>query len=129
MNEKEIQGKLDDLVGVMLSKGLREPTATVLIASQRDPAVLLQWKDESADFGTAREHLSSDNLSGSMSLAVERVRSLPSAQDRKLTEFMKVVAKAIDLGRENGIDAEFINPLTVTMKKLSENALTYRGEA
>ena len=35
----------------------------------------------------------------------------------------------IDMGRANGIDVAFVNPLTETMKKLSENALTYQKAA
>jgi len=52
------------------------------------------------------------------------IAELPTAEETKFREFMGALGNVIDLGRKNGIEVDFINPLTETMKRLSENALT-----
>jgi hypothetical protein len=42
------------------------------------------------------------------------------ARRNRRNEFMAQLAKVIDLGRENGIDIAYLNPLYATMKRLSE---------
>ncbi|WP_391564592.1 hypothetical protein [Sinorhizobium meliloti] len=41
-----------------------------------------------------------------------------------MKQFMGALANVIDLGKDNGIEVEFLNPLQATMKKLSDNILT-----
>jgi hypothetical protein len=56
--------------------------------------------------------------------ADEFVASLPSAEEAKMKQFMGALATVIDLGKSNGVEVKFLNPLQATMKKLSENILT-----
>jgi len=56
------------------------------------------------------------------------VSGQPSPEERKFKRFMDAVATAVDVGRENGIDLEYVNPLAETLKRLSENALTYQPQ-
>ena len=55
------------------------------------------------------------------------VAAMPTAEETKLQDFMSALGNVIDLGRTNGIDVAYVNPLTETMKKLSENILTHHA--
>jgi hypothetical protein len=52
------------------------------------------------------------------------VAALPSKEEIEHAEFMKMVGRAIDRGRDMGIDVQFLNPLTAMMEALATNALT-----
>lgn len=129
MDTADIQKRLDALVLAMLAKGLREPRATARLKSNEQPMAGIEWKDPSTDFGTAYEYPSADTIPEAMDKAAAIIAAMPEAQQRKLNDFMAAVGKVIDLGRETGIEAEFVNPLVTTMKKLSENALTFQKQA
>lgn len=59
--------------------------------------------------------------------AMDAIAKLPSKADRGLREFHKKVAEAIDLGRDVGVDLQFINPLIEMSRKLAENAIEHEG--
>jgi hypothetical protein len=46
-----------------------------------------------------------------------------------MKEFMTALSDVIELGRQNGIEVDFVNPLVDTMRRLSENILTDQREA
>lgn len=132
MNIAEVQKRLDALAVAMMAKGMHQPSAHVFLKSQSETSVSLNWKSErEARYGTdsAYEHFSGKSLSAMMDKADKWVAARPEPAEAKLREFMAAVAKAVDLGRENGIEADFVNPLSVLMRTLSENALTYQRTA
>jgi hypothetical protein len=130
MNQSEMKQKVDALANAALAKGLREPEASVHVKSyQAVPSILLCWKDKSRDFESAYKSFVGDTLEGSFLAANNYVESLPTPEQAKLNEFMACLGKVIDLGKTNGIEVEFLNPLTATMKRLSENALTFQKSA
>lgn len=132
MNVTEMQAKADALSSSMLAKGLRGPAASVTIKSHEQPSVYLQWRSKrEAVFGgdSAFEFLRGDTIEEAFAKAEAWIAARPDPEQAKLNEFLSAVGAAADLGRELGIDAEFVNPLLATMKSLSENALTYQGAA
>ena len=64
------------------------------------------------------------SFDGVLNKADEFIAALPSAKEAARTAFHGKLGKLIDEGREIGIETEFMNPLTATMKALSENILT-----
>lgn len=133
MDMKQVQAKLDAMVPVMLSKGMREPEASVTMRSDGKPCVGVTWKSKResrySSTDTAYEYFHADTLDEAFERADAFLVARPTAEQAKLNEFLAVVGAAADLGRELGIDAEFVNPLVATMKKLSENALTFQAAA
>lgn len=120
-----IQEKMDDLSRAMLAKGLRNPSPQVHIEAHVAPCILLRW----GEYGQPDyrfEVLRDPDIAQVITDAFDLIDGLPSAEEAKRQQFMSSLAKVIDLGRENGIEVDFINPLTETMKRLSENALTYQ---
>jgi hypothetical protein len=129
MDTAEIQSRLDALVPAMIAKGFRQPETVVNIRSQGQIAVRGSWKDEKNTYGESFQYKHADTAEEAFALFEAWVASQPDAKERRLNEFLSAVGAAADLGRELGIDAEFVNPMLVTMKSLSENALTYQGAA
>jgi hypothetical protein len=130
MDVTEIQTRLDKLVKAMLAKGMREPDASATVQAHASPYVGLRRKSKSeATYGdTASEYFTTETIEEGFTKAEAWIEARPSPEQAKLNEFMAAVAAAADMGRELGIDAEFVNPLTVMMKKLSENALTFQSK-
>lgn len=130
MTISQVQERVDDLAKAMLAKGLREPRARVWIENDRQFEAIADWKDGGKDSINQPFHIfNADTIREALDKAEAFVASLPSPEEARLHEFMGALGKVIDLGRETGIDVEYVNPLTATMKKLSENVLTYRREA
>ncbi len=65
-----------------------------------------------------------ETFEGVLAKAAEFISNLPSKSDMAKADFQKNLAKLIDRGNEIGIEVEFMNPLTATMKALSENIIT-----
>lgn len=125
MDVEIVQGRMDDLSRAMLAKGLRNPVAALHIEGHVAPCVFMRWgvygePDHQAEVIRDPDHYQA------IADAFTLIGNLPSAEEAKRQQFMTSLAKVIDLGRENGIEVDFINPLTDTMKRLSENAITYQ---
>lgn len=127
MNEEQMQAAVDQLMLDMMGKGLRKPEAMVWVRSGQCPQSYLSAGDYGIDawydFPTGVTVLE----------AIEKARSIiakmPDAKTRQMQTFMSALGKVIDLGRDNSIDVDFLNPLTATMKALSENIITDQREA
>lgn len=128
MNTKEIQQRLDSMAPLMADKAFREPKATILFNSQQEVSGMLQWREEKNGFSTQWSHHKGDSIHEILDIMDAWIAAQPTRDERKKQEFMRSLANTIDLGRASGIDVEFINPLTVMMKKLSENAITHDKE-
>lgn len=131
MDYTVIQEHLNRLSDLMVAKGLRQPRAQFSVKSHESESLFVAWTpakktgllDEKYQWfrdGTVGERLAS---------AEAFIFSLPTADETKFREFMEALGGVIDLGKENGIEVAFLNPLRATMKKLSENALAYQPQA
>lgn len=126
MNQSEMQKRVDAISAAMLAKGLREPGVSVHVKANEAPCVLIGWRDKSRGYESAYLSFHEDTLHASLLAAEEHAANLPTPEQTRLNEFMALLGKTIDLGKDNGVDVEFLNPLTATMKRLSENALTFQ---
>jgi hypothetical protein len=127
MDITEIQSRVDALAKLMLAKALPQPEATVMVHANEQPCVHMSWGRE---FRTRKyEILRAETLAEAFEKAETFVASMPSPEEAKMREFMGAVGNAIEIGRANGIEVAFINPLTETMKKLSENIITHQKVA
>lgn len=127
MDTNEVQSLMDELSRSMLAKGLRNPEAQVMIQAHVAPLVYMHW----GGWGEPDERteiIRDPNIREAIQSSFDLIKGLPSPEEAKRQQFMSSLAKVIDLGRENGIEVDFLNPLTETMKRLSENALTYQPQ-
>lgn len=125
MTTQEIQVRLDALAKAMLAKGLVSPDADFRLRSDGQPTVALTHRKADGRWDHDRHYLHFKTLDE----ADAAIAAMPDKASRNLNEFLSLVAKAADYGHEVGIDADLVNPLVVVMKQVSENALTYQGEA
>ena len=124
MDTKIAQKRVNDLSAAMVAKGMVAPEAELHLTSNKCPGVYLRWNDKSANYGSASEWLSADTITDAFDEAVAFIAARPSPEQARLSEFMRALGKAVDIGKEYGIDADYLNPLVASMKRLSENVIT-----
>jgi hypothetical protein len=128
MDSIEIQNRVNAISKAMLGKGLRKPSAAFRQECNKQPEVYLRWEDptkpESSFNCDCYNFITEATPEEVLAKAEQYVRSLPPAEEARLKQFIGALANAIELGKENGIDVDFLNPLQKTMKKLSDNILT-----
>lgn len=127
MDTKIAQKRVDDLAAAMLAKGMREPHAQLGIRANGEPQVYLRWKT-GIDIGRSLRSEKYEFITGSVSEALDKaatfVAKQPDADQTKLHDFMAALGSVIDIGNQHGIEADYLNPLVASMKKLSENIIT-----
>jgi hypothetical protein len=131
MDHIAIKTRLNALTKAMLGKGLKQPSAQFDIENDTpEVRIYLKWADPTK---VASRSIYSDGLfkfiknedpESAFDEADAFIAELPSAEEAKLRQFMGALGAVIDLGKDNGVEVEFLNPLQKTMKKLSDNILT-----
>jgi len=132
MNTEDIQASLDKLVAAMLAKAMKTPEAYVMMKANQQTSLSVDWKSQrEAKIGAdhAYEFFRGDDLPTMFDKADAWVAARPDPEQARMQEFTEALAGVIELGHANGIDVQFVNPLTEAMKRLSENALTHQVSA
>ena len=70
-----------------------------------------------------------DDLEGAFESAGRFVDRLEDMADHKKKQAVKQFGRAVDGLRDAGIEAKFVDPLSDTLKAMSENLLTHQPEA
>lgn len=124
MTLNELQNAIDAMTPLLVEKGWKQPEATLSIEANRVPRVYLSRT--MADYQRDYQFIApGDTMEETLDNAREFIADLPDPEEARKQEFITQLAALIDLGRENGIDLAFVNPLQETMKRLAENALTH----
>jgi hypothetical protein len=127
MDTDAIQKHIDMMPAAMSAKGLYQPNAEFVLEANGKCRVSLNWyksveaKDQ---FNRSYEWFRDGTIAQQIYAADKFIAALPSKDEVRFREFMDALGGVIDLGKKNGIEVEFLNPLVATMKQLSENALT-----
>lgn len=129
METNTIQTRLNVLAKAMMAKGLRNPDPKFYLRANAEPHVYLSWDNVQDRFNNRYEFFTGSGIAAILDKADAFVAALPSPDETRLNEFMAALGSAIDLGRQNNIEVEFVNPLIATMKRLSENVLTDQRSA
>jgi hypothetical protein len=100
----------------------------VQLEANATPNIRLSWAktNRTDDWDRKYEHFRCETLAETVAKAVEFINELPDAATAKLHDFMSQLGKVIDSGRDLGIEVDYLNPLTETMKRLSENVITHK---
>ena len=131
MDTKIIQRRVDAMCSALIAKGKREPMVQAEIESGAQPSIYYRWTKTGSrnSYDWDSRHVRADTMEEALRAAEKEIEALPDAKAERQQEFMEAVANAIDIGRKNGIDAEWVNPLSVLMQDLSKNALTFQAVA
>ena len=124
MDTQIAQKRVNDLSAAMVAKGMRAPEAELHLTSNKTPGVYMRWSDKSAAYGNESEWVAADTIVDAFEAAAKFIAARPSVEQARLAEFMRALGKAVDIGKEYGIEADYLNPLVASMKKLSENVIT-----
>lgn len=127
MDTKIAQKRINDIAAAMVAKGMREPHAKLSIGSNVEPEVYLRWKsglDNGRAYGNEKYEFIKGSVSDALDKAAAFVAKQPDAEQAKLHDFMAALGSVIDIGNQHGIEADYLNPLVASMKKLSENIIT-----
>lgn len=134
---RAIQEMCSQLMKELLLRGIWVPEVSFSIRSDEEPhfAVRYWTADPSSDevknhprsWGFIKhqyQKVDKGDVAAAFNAMVVKVRAIPSRAERQRDMFLGLLSKATEYGRQVGIDDEFVNPLSVLAKKLSENAIT-----
>lgn len=124
MTQDEMQAAVDALAVDMAAKGLRMPEVAIKVNSQAAIGLFASWREKSGANYQKYEFFHAATLPDQIAEARAWVADLPTPEERATREFQAALGKLIDLGQENGIAVDFLNPLTAMAKALAENAIT-----
>lgn len=129
----EIQTRLNALSDLMLKKGLRSPSAQLDIESHKGQRLFVRYNpdvslsEKGSELSDRKyEWFNAPTLEEAFEKAKSWVAVQPDFETRRREEFQSALGRLIDLGRDNGIEVDYLNPLMETAKRLSENALTHQ---
>lgn len=124
MTIQEMQKVCNELQAALSEKEKNRTAVRFWIESHAAYWIALEWQKGISGWESESEYLRGDNVTKLIASARKFIADMPDPEVAKFKEFMGALGNVIELGRKNGIEVEFINPLTETMKRLSKNALT-----
>jgi hypothetical protein len=125
----EIQKRIDAISAAMLAKGLIRPEARFTFNSHAEAGASVHWYAKPTSFYADESEYFRGTIETALADAEAYVAALPSPEEARMNAFMKALGETIDLGKQNNIEVEFVNPLMALMKRLSKNALQHSAPA
>jgi hypothetical protein len=124
----EIYAAINPMPAMLSAKGKVQPVSYLRIEANAGISLTLSWVKAGSYKEWDREYkcFCGDTSNEAIAEALSFINALPDAKTARLHDFMGQLGKVIDAGRDLGIDVDYLNPLTDTMKRLSENILTHQ---
>lgn len=129
MHTEAIQARINAMPALMAAKGLRGPDAEMDIRANAEPRVMLRWAKDTPYGNTEYKFLDAKTPTAVLAAAEAYIAALPSIDETRRANFQTALGKVIDLGRETGVEVDYVNPLVETMKRISENAIIDQRKA
>ncbi len=124
MTIEEIQARLDALAAGMAEKALIMPEAKALIEAGGRLLVVPAWRKTAKSFyADACEVFARYSIPESLDAADAWCAALPSAETITMRTYLGKLADAVDYGHTNGIPSEYVDPVRITQKAMSDNLL------
>jgi hypothetical protein len=124
----EIYAAINPMPAMLSAKGKVSPNVDLRIEANSKIYISMSWRKPypKNDWDNDYAHFFGDDFKEALTKAVDFIHALPSAEEAKLHHFMGQLGKLIDGGKADGIAVDFMNPLLDTMKRLSENVITFQ---
>lgn len=123
----EVQAIVNELAAALLARGVVKPEVEYQVRANMEGMIWLSWVKDSAVHDNDRHYSRHKGIPAvAAEAAREAIAAMPDAATRRKTAFLAELDKVIDIGRRNGIEVDFVNPLVETMKRLSENIITHQ---
>jgi hypothetical protein len=124
----DIYKAINSLPAALSAKGKIKPAVSFYVEANAELNILMSWDKAHGTYAFEREYktLLGNTFQEVLDKALSFIGGLPSAEQAKLHDFMAKLGKLIDAGKSDGIDLDYMNPLLDTMKRLSENVITFQ---
>lgn len=131
MTIDEIYAAINPMPAMLSAKGKIKPEVDVNVAANAGISIIIRWKKYGAVSEWERDCqvFIGKDFAECLRKAQACIAALPSAEQARLQQFMNKLGNLIDIGKDEGIAVDFLNPLLETMKRLSENVITYKPRA
>lgn len=125
---EEIYAAINPMPAMLSAKGHVKPRITIEFEANARVIVWLRWQADKPRYSGEEEIRGAygDTADEAVAEAIAIINEMPSVKEARLHAFMADLGRLIDNGRSVGIEVEYLNPLTETMKRLSENIITYQ---
>lgn len=127
MRLEEIQTRITGLNAALIEKGYAVPDCDLTITGSGDVSVWVKCGYYAKE-GRIFESFDAATIGAALNAADKFIATLESMADYKKKEAVKSFGRAVDGLRAAGIEAEFVDPLSDTLKAMSENLLTHQPE-
>jgi hypothetical protein len=109
------------LCGALAEKGVITPQASLTINDSGKPNIHMSCRYDTEPFdGEKYKVIFGDDC---IDQAMAYVAAMPSPDTAHLHAFMRKLADAVDYGHANNIPAEYVDPVRITQKAMSDNLL------
>lgn len=123
----EIYAAINPMPAMLSAKGKVSPEVTMMANANAHLYIHVAWvKGGGRPYDRECEVFTADTFDEALTKAIAFINALPDAKTARLHDFMGQLGKVIDSGRDLGIDVDYLNPLTDTMKRLSDNIITHQ---
>lgn len=129
MTYDEIKAALAELPPMMVEKGMRLPCAEMHISANENCCIMLKCaKSPSSDYADEYHFFRNEDPADAIAEARAWIEALPTPEAKAQTDYMRMLADAVDFGHANNIPAKYVDPVRITQKAMTENLLTKGGE-
>ena len=130
MNIEQIQVELSAMIKAMMAKGVVTPRAELCLRGDSDPmAQILSSLTHKTLDGDWLKQFTKPTIAEALDAAKAYIAALPDPETLVLRAYLGKLADAVDYGHENGIAAEYVDPVRITQKAMSDNLLTADAKA
>lgn len=124
----DIYAAINPLPAMLADKGKVVPEVEFRIEANAGINISMSWRKpySNNDWDKKYECFLGKDFPEALRKAADFIKALPSADQAKLHHFMGKLGNLIDAAKSDGIEVDYLNPLLDTMKRLSENVITYK---
>lgn len=123
MTYEEIQRAVNEISKMLTDRGVGHYACSFDVKASEGPVFYVASHDKIFE-GLTAKFIRGESPEEIIEKTKEFVMAMPNKEDRNKQAFMAELASVIDKGKDLGIDVEFLNPLVVQMRELSENIIT-----
>lgn len=124
----EMQDRIAALDAALIDKNYTVPDCDLTVTASGDCMIWVKSGYYGKE-GRIFEGVEGATLEAAFDAADRFVAKLEDMADHKKKEAVKTFGRAVDGLRDAGIEAKFVDPLSDTLKAMSENLLTHQPEA
>jgi hypothetical protein len=125
---EDIYAAINPIPAMLTGKGMVKPEVMLMVEANARLSISMNWvKPYSAnEWDRVYKRFSGNDFVEALGEATKFIKGLPSTEQAKLQNFMSKLGGIIDAAKDDGIAVDYLNPLLDTMKRLSENVITYK---